>query len=347
MGQSETRQSIHYITALRAVSCVAVVLLHTCLAAAGTFELTLEQRTLTMVIRNLTLWAVPCFIMVTGALLLDPKRPLPYSKLFRKYVVRILLAIIVFTAIFLITDIVLNGEPQGMEAVAAFLYKVWAGKSWSHMWYLYMLLGLYFLMPFYRMIAAASKKQDFIYLLSIYFLFLSVLPMLRSITNDDIAFFICVSAIYPLYLFAGHIIHQGIFRIPSAPALFILASGSCLLSGLTIYAYRYDNDLLRDLLGAYSFPVTLLQSMSIFVLFPAAHYRDGLFFKILERIDRNSFGIYLIHMLFLKLLYVTAGFNPYNAGGVLMLFPVAAGVFCMSLITAEVLRRIPVFRRFL
>ena len=348
MKQSASRQSIRYITVLRAVSCIAVVLLHTCLAAGSTFEMPLRQRTVTMVIRNLTLWAVPCFIMVTGALLLDPERPLPYSKLFKKYVVRIFLAIAVFTALFLITDMVLNGEPKGMEAAAAFLYKVWAGKSWSHMWYLYMLLGLYFLMPFYRMIAAYSKKRDYIYLLSVYFLFLSVLPMLRSITDDDIAFFICVSAVYPLYLFAGHILHQGIFHVRAMPALAVFVLCSCTLSGLTVYAYQTDHALLKDLLGAYSFPVTLLQSLSLFSLFCSAHpEEESIFCRIWRRIDRNSFGIYLIHMLFLKLLYVAAGFDPYQAGGVFMLFPVAIGVFCLSYASVEILRRIPLFRRFL
>lgn len=60
---------------------------------------------------NNLMWAVPCFFMVSGALLLDRRREMPYKKLFTKYIGKMLLVILIFTLIYSISDMLLNGQP--------------------------------------------------------------------------------------------------------------------------------------------------------------------------------------------------------------------------------------------
>ncbi len=361
------REHFSYITELRAVSCIAVVMLHTALAAAGSFEISDVERMWTMLLRNLVLWAVPCFIMVTGALLLDPGRSLGYGKLFSRYVKRVLLCILLFTAVFEIFDLILNRQAPGWWVVPEYLMKVISGKSWSHMWYLYMLLGLYLLMPFCRMMAADIQRKDMLYLIAVLFLFLSVLPMLREIFDSEIAFFSCVSAVYPLYLFLGYFIHSGQLRIPGAVLWGVFFLSTAGLIAATAAAYLLPSALLKELLGSYSFPLTLLQSVCVFALFarremsdsfssgqlrtaslpigqePAKSHDCGQRVEkrgngLLELIDRDSFGIYLIHMMFLKGIFVGLKFNPYRCGGVLVLIPLAAGVLLASMAVVRILK---------
>ena len=60
---------------------------------------------------NLLMWAVPCFLMVSGALLLNPAKEIPLKKLFGKYIKRMFLALLIFTFIFQLFDILMTGQP--------------------------------------------------------------------------------------------------------------------------------------------------------------------------------------------------------------------------------------------
>ena len=210
------------------------------------------------------------------------------------------------------------------------------------MWYLYMLLGIYLLLPFYKMITRQIKKHDAVYLCIIYFLFLSFLPIIRDITGCEIAFFICTSTIYPFYLFIGYFIHSKTIIPRKTWMCILLVLTSAGLIGLTAYAYMYNVDKLKGMLGTYAFPITVIQSVCVFSLFTMRESNSAIN-NLWVIIDKYSFGIYLIHMLILKTLFVALKFNPYQWGSVIMLIPVAICVFIVSLIAVAVFYKLTSF----
>lgn len=104
------------------------------------------------------MWAVPCFVMVTGALLLDENREVSFDKLFNKYILRALGALVVFSMVFRIFDIIMDKESFGLKSILKGFYEIFTGTGWSHIWYLYLLIGLYLLLPFYK---DHKSKQQF------------------------------------------------------------------------------------------------------------------------------------------------------------------------------------------
>ena len=72
------RREIHFLSELRAVSCIAIVLLHTFYAASAYAAPGSTAHLAAISVRNLMMWAVPCFVMVSGALLLDQARVITY-----------------------------------------------------------------------------------------------------------------------------------------------------------------------------------------------------------------------------------------------------------------------------
>ena len=112
--------------------------------------------------------------------------------------------------------------------------------------------------------------------------------------------------------------------------------------------YVCNNKLTIDLISYTSF-VIVIQSVAIFNLVIT---NSGLFDKISEwwiikRFDRCSFGIYIIHMLWInvaiKLLHIDI--VQYNN---LILVPVGiAVVFILSWVSTEVMLKIPVLKKYL
>ena len=69
------------------------------------------------------------------------------------------------------------GDGAGYVALCCFV-DLLTGHSWAHMWYLYMLLGLYLLLPFMRKVVAGSSAKELWGLAGILFFFAGVVPLL-------------------------------------------------------------------------------------------------------------------------------------------------------------------------
>lgn len=345
MNRTERINSFSYI---RAISCCAIIVLHVFASAAILFGENLEaiQNIASRLIVNCMMWAVPCFVMTTGALLLDVKRELTYKKLFGRYILRIAIALVVFCLIFRIFDMVMNREKAGIGILTDGIYKIFTGTSWSHMWYLYLLIGLYLLLPFYKKIVKYSEKSEIKYLLAIYLLFLSVLPLF-NLWNLNCGFYIHVSTIYPFYLFCGHAIHNEIFKCKKwiSWGMTVLGTGSIVI--LTVIRWKYDIVSLEQM-WSYSSIFVVMQGVGIFSLLELMGKNEKIkTSNVLVEIDKCSFGIYLIHMIPIRLIFRYMEINPYENHVFLNFIIAIVLVFIIAFIITWILKRIPGVRNLL
>lgn len=331
----------HRLSNIRAISCIAVVILHTFFACFGVFDTTDLQYKASLIIRNLMYWAVPCFIMVTGALLLDPKQSIGYPKIFKKYIPRMVISLIVFTIIFKITDIILGLADPGLASLKDICREVVTGQGWNHMWYLYTMTALYLLIPLVRPFIKHAPRKEILTVIVILTLFLSVIPFITDILNTNSGFYIPVYTIYPLYLILGYYVYGNYFDNQSIVLLsifgFIVG-----MSAFTLLSLNDESLVLKGIINNYSFPLTVFGALGLFMLIMKLNKK----IRILEFIDQNSFGIYLIHMIPLKVFCIKQIINPYGIG-TWFVFVVAAGVFVISLIITALLRKIPLIRKIL
>ncbi len=336
------------LTQIRALSCIAIVFLHTFYAAYAYAD-TFSRKALALGVRNLMLWAVPCFVMVTGVLLLEKERVVSYRKLFGKYILRMGIALVAFSLLFGGLDGAFSESETVYQGLWTGLQNIVTGGGWRHMWYLYLMIAIYLLLPIYRKIAASLTHTDTCYLLTVYFLFLSILPFLEDMTETGIGFYICVYSIYPFYLFLGYAFSQGTLtkrRSDGKPITWIwavIAVVSILVEAiLTVCSEKYEWTTLADALTSYSFPLVLLQAAGIFGwIYQKKPNLPRWFDAILKQIDACSFGIYLIHMVFLKLVLVWLAWNPYLHGGSGMVFLLTFAVFLCTFLCVWLLKKIP------
>lgn len=340
------RKEIAYLTELRAISCIAIIVLHTFYAASASAPNMAEKIT-AITVRNLMMWAVPCFVMITGTLLLDQTRQVTYRKLFTKYIPRVLIALFVFSVFFALLDAAV-AKDIGFSAIGTGLKNAVTGQSWKHMWYLYLSVALYLLIPIYRKVSQALTSKDSWYLIGIYTLFLSALPMLESITSVKTGFYICTYSVYPLYLFLGYAISQEKLSCPRWLWAAFAATGTIAIGILTILSEKQEWKTISSLLESYAFPLILMQSAGIFgCMFSQKRNTPKWLHTILQQVDQCSFGIYLFHMVLLKTVLVYLRWNPYTHGGTIMVLLLTLAVTVATFGCVWLLKRIPGLKQLL
>jgi len=330
---------------LKAIACIGIIYLHTTFSTTLMYadRITPMQSLLCEIFMNNLMWAVPCFLMVTGALLLPAEKEIGYGPLFRKYIARILKAIVIFGLAFVLLEMIFNPDRRTGAYFLNGLYKIFTGDTWSHMWYLYCLIGLYLLLPAYKKVAANAEEKDIRYLLIVYAAFQSLLPLL-DIGNVRCGFYIHVSSIYPFWLFLGYYLKRWGMRRKRSFYVWVFAVSTALLVVMTIVRMKWDFAALD----------TLFEYHSILVI-GQAYGMAGWFFrcgaegkvplkKVLSKINEHSFGIYLIHMAFVRLIYKHLHFDPFTLNGALGITLVVLAAFVLSYLVDWALKKIPFFR---
>lgn len=348
---------------MRSLACIAIVVLHTMSyamvsASSRGISLTTAQTMGASLVQYSCLWAVPLFVMVTGALLMEPARELSWEKLWKKYIPRVGGALLLFGALFFLFDLFMNGVQETLGnssfyaahprpdagygyAVLCGVIDLLTGHSWAHMWYLYMILGLYLLMPFFKKITDACSRDDLMAFLAINVLFLSVIPLLGLLgIGTDYRF--PVATIYPFYLFLGYVLHDRHFRLlrTFCWALFLISTVAIWLS---VYFWKGDASSNLSYLTSYNSLPVVLQAASLFALLDkersSEQPNDQ---KALLSFDKASFGIYLIHLVFIKVAFRYLALDPFAQ---IWIFPVVIlTAILLSWICTWVLQRIPGIR---
>ena len=380
--KQETKKTIYYLSYVRAVACIAIVILHTVDAAVLLYgdKVSAEVRTASLSVVYCMMWAVPCFVMVTGALLLNKNRTVTLKDVFCKYILRILIALVFFSLLFALFESLMDKDGSGAGFLVTGLRNVVTGSGWAHMWYLYLLIGLYLLLVFYRAVANHISTKEYKYLLLIYFIFLSILPLF-GMMQTKVGFYIHVSTIYPFYLFAGYALAEKKLSIPTPIGIILLLFGAGGLVGSALLEQANTEMVAAGNLLTYSSAFVVALSLAVFSLIKklgerkqpeaevsaaassetadakaAAHSEaagkpvktPGLFGRLLLALDGCSFGIYLIHMIFVRLVLRYLRINPFRSSVAFLVF---AGLVILNLLLSWgitwLLKRIPGVRKIL
>lgn len=314
-----TRQtSINQFSVMRILGCVSIVLLHSLFASKVYFvnEMSSWDSAFELYAEHLLMWGVPLFLMITGALLLDSSRELPLNKLLFKYVRRILIALIIFTFLFQSLEFFMEGAGE-KEGIVKFiliggLENLIFAKSWAHLWYLYMIIGLYLWMPMFKGFVSGCKTGDeknIRYLIIIMLIFTSIVPSLNKIFGN-VGFGIPVETVYPLYLFLGYYLFNFRPKMITGITLFLVTTVCIILVTPHQMGGGSGVDFFKSL-TEYSSVLIVGQTAGIFIIFNSISIK---FSSIVHAVDDCTFGIYLMHMIGIRLIMKWSGINPYEYG---------------------------------
>ena len=306
---------------MRLFATIAVVIMHVCTTIVDNVDLfgpSNTQATVLLCVSIACRWAVPAFFMITGYLLLDSSKEIDYPLVFKKYCLRILLVLIIFGIPFAamknITDF--NGI---FDLCKKTFLAVLSNNGFGHFWYLYVLIGLYLIMPVIKIFIAHARNKKTVEILAlILFVFCSVIPLIRDVFGVSIAFSIPLT--YPVfYLLMGYLIKKHLNRIPAVAAIIGFVTGAVLLIVLTVLIRKPG-------LYEYHSPFVVAMGLGVFVFFLRLKLKGNDF---VWKLDRLSFGVYIIHPVFIHVVYRLVKITPLKFGeiGYVAMIPVFAAAF--------------------
>lgn len=292
---------------------------------------------------------VPLFVMCSGALLLQEKYGIWQTKgEIKRRVFRIMVPLLVYGWAYAMIELVFEAGTFSLQMLAQALIRVIKGESWSHLWYLYMMLGLYLLLPCIRYLYWGTDILQKRGILRILILFGTVMPVVARLFGNTysganlLSWSLPASICYILYFLTGALLVQHDFS--KRMQKYLDATGIVSLLILFLWPVAIKEAALKNAAIEYD---SICVFLSAAWLFSKLYYKCNFCFSAMLVLDRYSFGIYLIHPLFMNLLYKWANLTPLQGSGVFTI-PLFTFVFIsLSAVCVWCISKVPVARKWL
>ena len=345
-----------FLDVLRVLATCAVVLMHVLTGATDVTDASImpEYRSLLLSVMDLVTWCVPIFLLISGYLFLNPERTLTYPVMVKKYCRRIALAILLFGVPYAASELVVAEKSFRVMMIPEALKMTLTGHTWSHMWYLYLILFLYLITPLLKKVLQILPVWSVVAVMTVIFLGSSVAPFLNKVLDSNSIPVLPDGGVYFLYYLCGYLFAVREVRVDKGRNVWLTAAVAVLALGMI---------LSRTLAGfsiqmAYNYPFTVLLAV---LLFAAGWNRSIKKHRIpWQEAGALSFAVYLVHPVYVNLLYKFVKITPFTvleqcgvqsvaAGQAVLILLLAA--FCLVVLalataTAWVLRKIPVLRKY-
>lgn len=286
---------------------------------------------------SINMWGVPVFVMISGALLLTLEREYSsFSSFYKKRLNRLLLPVMFWTIIYLIVHYFKSktlGIPFGFHELQQMLLQ---GRPYYHMWYLYMVPGLYLVTPYIKKIIKNSTRKELIILAFI----LMMLSNIATIYTDPHSqpVFILMFPFYLGYFLTGYLISTSEIKIP---VKYLIIFFIILAISIIIGEYNFPDHFKTN------FSITMIvMSITLMFIVKKIHNKIPINSKIRNKLATFSLGAYLIHPVVLAVIRKMHYFGLNTEHNLWILIPLITFVTtAISLMIAYMFSKIPFLKR--
>lgn len=331
---------------MRFVACILVILQHVTeyyYVSPGLTPNYSDNSILVGLFNSISRVSVPLFAMISGYLLLPMSQTT--VQFFKKRFTRILFPFIVWSLVYSVW-FAIRAESTLAEWLQAVIRLPFIYQA-EHLWYVYMLIGLYLLVPILSpWLKAVSKRELEAYLLL--WLFTSLLPYLRLwIPNigADIYFNSSPTFYYFSgfvgYLLLGHYLRRCNNPFSGWQAIIAIIAGWIITSWIFLYQLQTVETLpeLELSWGFNTINVVMMSGGMFVLLLKMKPSRLDCINKGVISISTLSYGIYLCHVLWLTT--YMALFMPIFDNVLLVALCVVPSTFISAYLTIFLLSKLP------
>lgn len=330
----DQNKEIAYIHLIRVIACFLVVSCHS-MANLNFFPPSeFSEKLFVFLSSNVNMSCVPLFFMLTGILILPIKQPDTFS-FYQKRIPRVLFPLLFWGIVYSLLPYLLGLYDCGTMWKELLLVPIKApGMIGGILWFLFVMIGLYLILPFLNPDIFSNQKKMMIYL-SLWFVASIVFDLRRW--NDELlgaTFKTKVDLFYYFggflgYLLLGNYLHHKYYQKTNLNKrklyliIFILFISSIIFKKV----FSTNNFL--------SF-TSIMITISIFLFLQQIKLNtQSKYYRVLKKISELSFGIYLSHMVIYKCItediYYQIGSEWYIQISVIVLTFISAYLFTLLL----------------
>ena len=279
-------------------------------------------------------WCVPVFVMISGALLLSSAKNYSPIEFYKKRASRLLPAIIFWSFVYIIFREYTENEFDLSNAVNSII----KGTPYYHLWYIYMLVGLYLITPFVRQIISVINADSLRMLIVICF----AVAIIASLSGDKSLTFLPSFLPFIGYFLVGYYLYNHHSNLNVFLLILVFFVCVALISVGTNVLFPLIGEKAWSVMHDYLNPLVVIMSLCVFAFFTKKSME--LSSDLIEHIAPITLGIYLVHPLWLSVL------DKFGVTGILIHpligIPVTTLLtFLLSVLSSALLARVFILRK--
>ncbi len=298
-------------------------------------------------------FSVPLFFMISGALMLGKEEA--FAKTVRR-IGRFLIIMIGISFMYYLFDVITSGEQASLPEFLKLLY---TSSVSTHLWYLYAYVGYLLVLPVLRAAVRSLEEKYYIFLFGLCIVYNGIIPSMEflafkgavHITGEfDIGWLFSRCVFYPLI---GYYVNNKmqIEKVKGKMGLLIGTDIVCM--GISAVMDYQKMKVMGKYTEMYPFHVSFLalHAVVIFIVIKywmAHHSIAGKLQKVILSAGASSFGIYLIHVFFLRMAWFGKFVDRLCKIGINGLFSCCVGcaaVFGISWLCIVVVKKVPLLNK--
>ena len=339
---------------IRSLAMFLVILLHSANETLQATSVPIAYWWTAVGYKSIALVCVPLFVMLSGALLLQPaKLNEPIRVFLKKRLSRLGLAFAFWSAIYLAWGFFLTNTPVTFSNVGkGILFDLFSG-AYYHFWFIYLIVGLYLITPVLRVIIAYSSDKLIRYLLVLWFVGIAVVPILDLASGIQINSDVFVIGGWIGYFVLGTYLQRVKVRASILIGL-LIAGFAFTIFGVWLMTYPLISLGQGNFFFDYLTANVIVGSAALFMIlmrfradWPGSNH--PIIGKVAQAISKNTLPIFLFHVIILesfqrgfffgfKLSYITL--NP-----ILEIPLIATLTLFITLGLVLIMRRVPVLKK--
>lgn len=301
------KTKIQWLDTLRTLAALGVILIHTASPLNRTFLTNINYWWIGNTLMSLTRYAVPMFLMISGATMLGREYKLKdfYERRLMRVVVPFFFWLIVYFFFRYFTLHVTN-PPVGFNNILNWAVSLFLNEGVSkHFWYIYMMIFIYLFLPLLSKLVNLLNTK-YLVLLVVFWVIITILTIhipanVQKFTDMGrlIKYVIFMGYLVLGFFLYTHISPTKKIRFYTLIVFFI----TIIISALTVYFTSRGTKNTNLSIYSYLSLNTIIQTSSLFLLIKGTNIKNKLTSTINASISDYSYGIYLVHILVLGVLF--------------------------------------------
>jgi surface polysaccharide O-acyltransferase-like enzyme len=344
------KSQIIWIDAIRAIACFMVVFLHSAGPVLYKYnEVGLSNWFVANVYDSIVRVCVPLFFMISGFLLLQKDESL--ADFFSKRLSKLFIPIVFWSIFFVFWgNVIEKSRTPLLEDFKSLILQ----PSYYHLWFLYALVGLYLFVPILRKVTHNSDNTLLIYYIYIWIIAVSIIPFIEKITGIESRIDLNSISGFIGYFILGLILGRKQISAKVFYSCVIIYALSIVMTVTGTYVLTLQNNgiFVGYFYNYFSLNV-IVGAGACFIVIKYLFLNNNLtqkplLTKFITTISSCSFGIYLVHPVFLFVLKDgTFGFklSPFTGNAFMYVPFTAIAVFTLSLLLIFIVKKIPLVRQ--